>query len=100
MHAGLKLSGRYTLQALLGHGGMGEVWRGADQELGRPVAIKVLRDHLPDPELAGRFWREARIAARLQHPGITVIHDVGSDDGHLFIVMELLHGRDLAAMLS
>jgi serine/threonine protein kinase len=100
MQAGLKLSGRYVLQALLGCGGMGEVWRGVDEHLGRPVAIKVLREHLADPEPTGRFRREARIAARLQHPGITVVHDVGSDDGQLFIVMELLHGRDLAAMLA
>ena len=100
MQAGLKLSGRYALQALLGSGGMGEVWRGVDEQLDRPVAVKVLREHLADPELAGRFRREARIAARLQHPGITVVHDVGSDDGQLFIVMELLHGRDLAAMLA
>ena len=60
----------------------------------------MLREHLADPELAGRFRREARLAARLQHPGITVIHDVGSDSGQLFIVMELLHGRNLAAMLA
>ena len=100
MQAGLKLSGRYALQALLGSGGMGEVWRGVDEHLDRPVAVKVLREHLADPELAGRFRREARIAARLQHPGITVVHDVGSDNGQLFIVMELLHGRDLAAMLA
>jgi len=100
MQAGLKLSGRYALHALLGSGGMGEVWRGVDEQLDRPVAVKVLREHLADPELAGRFRREARIAARLQHPGITVVHDVGSDDGQLFIVMELLHGRDLAAMLA
>jgi hypothetical protein len=100
MQAGLKLTGRYALQTLLGSGGMGEVWRGVDEQLDRPVAVKVLREHLADPELAGRFRREARIAARLQHPGITVIHDVGSDDGQLFIVMELLHGRDLAAMLA
>ena len=100
MQAGLKLSGRYALQALLGSGGMGEVWRGIDEHLDRPVAVKVLQDHLVDPELAGRFRREARIAARLQHPGITVVHDVGSDNGHLFIVMELLHGRDLAAILA
>ena len=100
MQAGLKLSGRYALQALLGSGGMGEVWRGVDEHLDRPVAVKVLRAHLADPELAGRFRREARIAARLQHPGITVVHDVGSDNGQLFIVMELLHGRDLAAMLA
>jgi serine/threonine protein kinase len=100
VQAGLKLSGRYVLDALLGYGGMGEVWRGADEHLGRPVAIKVLREHFADPELAERFRREARIAARLQHPGITVVHDVGSDNGQLFIVMELLHGRDLAAMLA
>jgi serine/threonine protein kinase len=100
MHAGLKLSGRYALQALLGSGGMGEVWRGVDEQLNRPVAVKVLPEHLVDPELAVRFRREARIAARLQHPGITVVHDVGSDNGQLFIVMELLHGRDLAAMLA
>ena len=100
MQAGFKLSGRYVLEALLGYGGMGEVWRGVDEYLGRPVAVKVLREHLADPELAERFRREARIAARLQHPGITVVHDVGSDNGQLFIVMELLHGRDLAAMLA
>jgi eukaryotic-like serine/threonine-protein kinase len=100
MQTGLKLSGRYALQALLGSGGMGEVWRGVDEQLDRPVAVKVLQEHLVDSELAGRFRREARIAARLQHPGITVVHDVGSDNGHLFIVMELLHGRDLAAMLA
>ena len=100
MQAGFKLSGRYALQALLGSGGMGEVWRGVDERLDRPVAVKVLREHLVDPELAGRFRREARIAARLQHPGITVVHDVDSDNGRLFIVMELLHGRDLAAILA
>ena len=100
VQAGLKLSGRYVLEALLGYGGMGEVWRGVDEHLDRPVAIKVLREHLADPELVGRFRREARIAARLQHPGITVVHDVGSDNGQLFIVMELLQGRDLAAMLA
>ena len=100
MQAGLKLSGRYALQARLGSGGMGEVWRGVDEQLDRSVAVKMLREHLADPELAGRFRREARIAARLQHPGITVVHDIGSDNGQLFIVMELLHGRDLAAILA
>jgi hypothetical protein len=79
---------------------MGEVWRGVDEYLDRPVAVKILREHLADPELAGRFRREARIAARLQHPGITVVHDVGFDNGQPFIIMELLHGRDLAAILE
>jgi eukaryotic-like serine/threonine-protein kinase len=100
VQAGLKLSRRYVLQAPLGSGGMGEVWRGVDEQLGRPVAVKVLREYPADPERVARFWREATIAARLQHPGITVVHDVGADNGQMFIIMELLHGRDLATMLA
>jgi eukaryotic-like serine/threonine-protein kinase len=64
MQAGLKLSGRYALQALLGSGGMGEVWSGNDEQLDRPVAIKLLQEHLVDPELGRRFLREARIMGR------------------------------------
>jgi serine/threonine protein kinase len=100
MRAGQRLSGRYALEALLGSGGMGEVWRAWDRELDRPVAVKVLREEFAGQELAERFRREARIAGRLQHPGITVVHDVGSDNGRLFMVMELLHGRDLEAVLA
>jgi hypothetical protein len=100
VQAGEKLSGRYALQMPLGSGGMGEVWRGVDEWLGRPVAVKVLRQGISDPSLVARFRREAAIAARLQHPGITVVHDIGSDNGQLYIVMELLRGRDLAAMLA
>ena len=69
MRAGFKLTGRYALEALLGSGGMGEVWRGVDEQLDRPVAVKVLREGLADPELAGRFRREARLAARLSTRG-------------------------------
>ncbi len=97
MQAGTELAGRYVLERVLGSGGMGDVWRGTDRQLERPVAVKVMRDRLADPR---RFQREARIAARLQHPGITVVHDVGTHDGQPFIVMELLHGSDLAAMLG
>jgi serine/threonine protein kinase/Tol biopolymer transport system component len=100
MQTGLELGGRYALEALLGAGGMGEVWRAVDRELDRPVAVKVLRDRYADPRVAQRFQQEARIAARLQHSGIAVVHDVGSHDGQLFIVMELLRGQDLAAMLQ
>jgi serine/threonine protein kinase len=78
MQAGLKLSGRYALRALLGRGGMGEVWRGVYEHLDRPVAVKVLREQLADPELAGRFRCEARIAER--------------DDGdHMISVAQQLH---------
>ena len=97
MQAGTELAGRYVLEQVLGSGAMGDVWRGTDRQLDRPVAVKVMRDRLADPR---RFRREARIAARLQHPGITVVHDVGTHDGQPFIVMELLHGSDLAAILS
>lgn len=96
MEAGTELAGRYVLERVLGSGGMGDVWQGTDRQLERPVAVKVMRDRLADPR---RFQREGRIAARLQHPGITVVHDVGTHDGQPFIVMELLHGSDLQAML-
>ncbi len=97
MEAGTELAGRYVLEKVLGSGAMGDVWQGTDRQLERPVAVKVMRDKLADPR---RFQREARIAARLQHPGITVVHDVGTHDGQPFIVMELLHGNDLAAILG
>lgn len=97
MREGTEIAGRYALEALLGHGGMGEVWRGSDRQLRRPVAVKVMQERVTDTR---RFEREARIAARLQHPGITVVHDSGMHDGRPFIVMELLNGHDLAAELS
>ncbi|MGW3982899.1 WD40 repeat domain-containing serine/threonine protein kinase [Streptomyces mirabilis] len=94
------LDGRYRLDEPIGRGGMGEVWRGYDVELRRAVAVKVLLDLDADVELLSRFKREAFIGAKLQHPGITVVHDIGRDNNRLFIVMELLEGRDLAAVLA
>jgi len=99
-HIGMELAGRYVLGERLGGGGMGEVWRGTDQLLDRLIAVKMMRDRAASSEQSARFIREARLAARLQHPGIAVVHDVGTDDGQLFIVMELLHGRDLAAVIG
>ncbi len=66
VQAGTEFAGRYVLEELLG-GGMGTVWRGTDRQLDRPVAVKVMRDRIADPQLAVRLQREARIAARLQH---------------------------------
>ncbi len=97
MKAGTELAGRYVLEKVLGSGGMGEVWRGTDRQLKRPVAVKVMQDRLADPR---RFEREAQIAARLQHPGITVVYDFGTYDGVPYIVMELLVGQNLADMLE
>jgi serine/threonine protein kinase len=100
MRAGDHLSGRYRLDARLGSGGVGEVWKGYDVELRRAVALKVLLAFDPPHELLQRFRREASIGARLQHPGITVVHDIGHHDNRLFIVMELLEGTDLARVLA
>ncbi|MCX4627792.1 protein kinase [Streptomyces sp. NBC_01443] len=100
VRVGDELAGRYRLEQRLGQGGMGEVWRGHDLMLDRSVAVKVLLEAATNDEVVARFRREATIGARLQHPGITVVHDVGQQDGRLFIVMELLAGEDLATALA
>ncbi|RMI42457.1 serine/threonine protein kinase [Actinomadura harenae] len=80
---------------------MGEVWSAQDGELGRPVAIKILpADLFRDPEAAARLRQEARTAATLQHPGITVVHDFGDHGGRPYLVMELLNGRNLAVVMA
>jgi len=79
---------------------MGQVWRGRDLRLGRDVAIKVMLNPDSDSMSLARFQREAMIAAGLQHPGITVVHDAERHDSWLFIVMELLVGRDLGMILA
>src|SRR5690606_37650029 len=94
------LAGRYRLEERLGRGGMGEVWRAFDPHLEREVAVKVIVGGGGDDVLIRRFQREARIAAGIQHPGITAVHDFGRHDGQLFLVMELLRGRDLGAVLA
>ncbi|MFH8405749.1 tetratricopeptide repeat protein [Streptomyces sp. NPDC018019] len=100
------VQGRYRLLDLIGRGGMGEVWRARDESLGRQVAVKCLKPLGPqhDPSflrvLRERFRREARVAAALQHRGITVVHDFGEADGILFLVMELLDGRNLGQLLE
>jgi serine/threonine-protein kinase len=90
------VAGRYRLDALLGQGGMGQVYAGHDLRLGRPVAVKLLRSDLAaDPETCRRFEREAQMAARVTDPHIVTIYDTGEDDLP-FIVMERLPGRTLA----
>lgn len=97
MEAGTELAGRFVLEKVLKSGGMGDVWQGTDRQLRRPVAIKVMQGRLADPR---RFEREAQIAARLQHPGITVVYDFGTYDSLPYIVMELLVGQNLADVLD
>jgi serine/threonine-protein kinase len=93
--------GAYRLESLLGSGGMGEVYRARDVRLGRSVAIKVLLPQISaDFDARQRFEREARAIARLNHPNICTLHDIGSTDGIDYIVMEYLEGDTLAAFLA
>src|SRR6185503_18219347 len=78
--------GKYVRTEKLGAGGMGEVWKALDTELNRWVALKFLRDE--DPGVVARFQREARTAARLSHPGIASVHEVGEAEGRRFIAMQ------------
>ena len=97
--AGTKL-GPYEIQSPLGAGGMGEVYRAQDTRLKRTVAIKILPSHLSDsPEAKQRFDREARSISSLNHPNICTLHDVGSEAGVDFLVMEFLEGETLADRL-
>ncbi|MEU6479594.1 serine/threonine-protein kinase [Streptomyces sp. NPDC047017] len=103
--AGRLIAGRYRLLAKLGHGGMGTVWRAKDETVDREVAVKEPRvpDHLPERERANAFERmrrEARAAARLDHPAVVTVHDVAVVDGQPWIVMELVHGRSLGEALQ
>jgi Tol biopolymer transport system component len=93
--------GPYEILAPLGAGGMGEVYRARDSRLDREVALKVLPpDAASDPERLGRFQREARAVASLNHPHILAVHDVGSEDGVDYVVFELLEGESLRQRLD
>ncbi|MFJ2587415.1 tetratricopeptide repeat protein [Streptomyces sp. NPDC087538] len=100
------IQSRYRLLDLIGRGGMGEVWRARDESLGRHVAVKCLKPMGPQHDqsftrvLRERFRREARVAAALQHRGVTVVHDFGEHEGVLYLVMELLDGRNLSQLLE
>ena len=93
--------GPYQIQAPLGAGGMGEVYKARDTRLDRTVAIKVLPEHVAsDPDLKQRFEREAKTVAALSHPHICPVFDVGDQDGVNFLVMEYLEGQTLAQRLE
>ncbi|MFF7792034.1 protein kinase [Streptomyces sp. NPDC007991] len=103
--AGRLIAGRYRLIAKLGHGGMGTVWRAKDETVDREVAVKEPRvpEHLPERERANAFERmrrEARAAARLDHPAVVGVHDVAVVEGQPWIVMELVPGRSLGDALQ
>ena len=92
--------GRYQVRNALGAGGFGAVYLGHDTQLDRPVAIKVLHGGADVPQAeAERFLQEARRLARLSHPGIVTVHDVGLEGGQVYIVSDYLDGPDLGRWL-
>ncbi|MFF3439546.1 protein kinase [Streptosporangium sp. NPDC002721] len=94
------LAGRYRLDELIGRGGTGEVWRGYDLRPGWAVAVKILSPAVADAATRERFAREARTVARVVHPNVVTVLDMGEHEGRPYLVMELLTGRDLAAELA
>ncbi|WP_344969704.1 serine/threonine-protein kinase [Salinactinospora qingdaonensis] len=99
--AGSTLSGRYRLEEQIGSGGMGEVWRGTDILLSRPVAIKLLHGtQMAEPTSRERFRTEGRITAGLSHPNIAQVYDYGEQDERAFLVMELVPGEPLSSILK
>ena len=92
--------GRYRVTGLLGEGGMGVVYSAHDSQLGRPVAIKMIRAADQDPTARERLQREARSAASVNHPSICQLYEIGEDGGELFLAMELLQGESLASRLQ
>ncbi len=93
--------GPYQIDAPLGAGGMGEVYKATDTRLDRTVAIKVLPEHVAaDPDLKQRFEREARTVAALNHPHICTLFDIGREGETDFLVMEYLDGETVAQRLE
>lgn len=101
------VGGRYELTAPISSGGMGQVWRGYDTVLDRDIAVKLIRPDLARDddnraELVSRFRREARVTAKIDHPGVPAIHDAAFDvdTERLYLVMQLVHGVSLASVLA
>lgn len=93
--------GAYEIVRLIGHGATASVFEATHVDLDKPVALKILHEHLAaNDQIKGRFVREGRVAARLQHPNIVNVIDVGTDRGIPYLVMELLSGGDLRALLA
>jgi predicted Ser/Thr protein kinase len=96
---GALVAGRYRIVALLGRGGMGEVYRADDLSLGQQVALKFLPEFAKSEETLERFRNEVRIARRISHPNVCRVFDIGQADDLIFFTMEYIDGEDLASLL-
>jgi len=93
--------GSLEITALLGKGGMGEVYRARDTKLKRDVAIKILPDEFSrDADRVSRFQREAEVLASLNHPNIAAIYDLQESNGSRFLILELIEGETLADRIA
>ncbi|TDU88032.1 serine/threonine protein kinase [Kribbella voronezhensis] len=96
----MRVADRYELEAVIGQGGMGQVWRATDAVLGRPVAVKLLKQGRTGREAAAMFRREAQAAAVVNSPHVVGVHDFGPHNQSFYLVMELVVGNTLAAALQ
>ena len=98
---GRVLKDQYRLDAVLGRGAMGIVYRGTQLDLGKPIAVKVLlQSSYADPDARARFRREATLASKLNHPGIGQVFDFGLEGETPFLVMEYVEGKELSEVLA
>ena len=96
-----QLIGKYRILERIGRGGMGIIYKAHDPVLDRLVALKVISPEVEvTDELRTRFFREAQACAKLNHPNIVTVYDMGEHDGRLFIVMELLEGQELRRLVA
>jgi len=93
------IAGRYRIVALLGRGGMGEVYRADDLNLGQEVALKFLPESATDAEMLERFRNEVRIARQISHPNVCRVYDIGETNGQIYLSMEYIDGEDLASLV-
>jgi tetratricopeptide (TPR) repeat protein len=98
--AGTVLAGRFRIVAAIGRGGMGEVYRADDLELGQTVALKFLTVFRGDATARDRLRAEVRVARQIAHPNVCRVYDIGESDGRLYLTMEYVSGEDLAALLQ
>jgi serine/threonine-protein kinase len=99
LSAGAEIAG-YQIEATVGRGGMGVVYRAWDPAVDRRVAIKpISAEHTQEPGFRERFKGESRLAASIRHPNVITVFRAGEDDGHLFIAMDYVEGTDLEALI-